>query len=134
MLPWELRKRQFLPVNQNLSSVHFSLAKFELVTRNLSLAMIWQMTYNHKLAKLCSATLSAKNMYSHCYYLIMFSDVTDLQQRHNPLNIPHVVEKIESNPLKGKSFRNRQDKTRQCFIWSLIQSYVYRLYLNNLKS
>ena len=27
----------------------------------------------------------------------------------------------------------RQDKTRQCFIWSLIQSYVYRLYPNNLK-
>ena len=27
----------------------------------------------------------------------------------------------------------REDKTRQCFIWSLIQSYVYRLYPNNLK-
>ena len=27
----------------------------------------------------------------------------------------------------------RQDKTRQCFIWSLIQSYAYRLYPNNLK-
>ena len=26
----------------------------------------------------------------------------------------------------------RQDKTRQCFIWSLIQSYVHRLYANNL--
>ena len=38
MLPWKLRKRQLLPVNQNLSSVHFSLAKFQLVTRNLSLA------------------------------------------------------------------------------------------------
>ena len=52
-----------------------------------------------------------KNMYSHCYYLIMFADVTDLKQRHNPLNIPHVVETIKSNPLKGKSFRNSQDKT-----------------------
>ena len=57
MLPWKLRKRQFLPVNQNLSSVHFSLAKFQLVSSNLSLAMIWQMTYNQKLPKLCSATL-----------------------------------------------------------------------------
>ena len=57
MLPWELRKRQFLPVNQNLSSVHFSLAKFQLVSSNLALAMIWQMTHNHKLPKLCSATL-----------------------------------------------------------------------------
>ena len=28
----------------------------------------------------------------------------------------------------------RQDKTRQCFIWSLIRSYVHRLYPNNLKS
>ena len=28
----------------------------------------------------------------------------------------------------------RQDKTRQCFIWSLTQSYVHRLYPNNLKS
>ena len=57
MLPWKLRKRQFLSVNQNLLSVHFSLAKFQLVSRNLSLAMIWQMTCNHKLPKLCSATL-----------------------------------------------------------------------------
>ena len=30
--------------------------------------------------------------------------------------------------------KTRQDKTRQCFIWSLTQSYVYRLYPNNLKS
>ena len=57
MLPWKLRKRQFLPVHQNFSSVHFSLAKFQLVNSNLSLAMIWQMTHNHKLPKLCSATL-----------------------------------------------------------------------------
>ena len=28
--------------------------------------------------------LSANNMYSHCSYLTMFGDVTDLQQRHNP--------------------------------------------------
>ena len=40
----------------NLSSVYFSLAKFQLVSCNLSLAMIWQMTYTHKLPKLCSAT------------------------------------------------------------------------------
>ena len=54
MLPWKLRKRQILPVNQNLSSVYFSLAKFQLVSCNLSLAIIWQMTYIHKLPKLCS--------------------------------------------------------------------------------
>ena len=57
MLPWKLRKRQILPVNQNLLSVYFSLAKFQLVSCNLSLAMVWHMTYTHKLLKLCSATL-----------------------------------------------------------------------------
>ena len=57
MLPWKLRQRQILPVIQNLSSVHFSLARFQLVRCNLSLAMIWQMTYTHKLPKLCSASL-----------------------------------------------------------------------------
>ena len=30
----------------------------------------------------------------------------------------------------GEKCHHRQDKTRQCFIWSLIQSYVYRLYLS----
>ena len=32
----ELRKRQILPVNQNFSTVYFSLAKFQLVSCNLS--------------------------------------------------------------------------------------------------
>ena len=58
MLPWKLQKSQILPVSQNLSSVYFSLAKFQLVSCNLSLAMIWQMTYTQKLPKLCSATLT----------------------------------------------------------------------------
>ena len=58
MLPWKLRKCQILPVNQNLSSVYFSYAKFQLVSCDPSLAIIWQMTYTHKLPKLCSATLS----------------------------------------------------------------------------
>ena len=55
MLPWKLRKRHILPVNQNLSSMYFSLAKSQLVSCNLSLAMIWQIIYTHKLPKLCSA-------------------------------------------------------------------------------
>ena len=58
MLPWKLRRRQILPVSHNLLSVYFSPAKFQLVSCNLSLAMIWQMTYTHKLPKLCSATLT----------------------------------------------------------------------------
>ena len=57
MLPWKLRKRHILPVNQNLSTVYLLLVKFQLVSCNLSFAMIWQMTYTHKLPKLCSATL-----------------------------------------------------------------------------
>ena len=57
MLPWKLRKCQILPVNQNLSSIYFPLAKFQLVSCNPSLAIIWQMTYTQKLPKLCSATL-----------------------------------------------------------------------------
>ena len=56
-LPWKLQKRQILTVNQNLLSVYFSLAKFQLMSCNLSLAMNWQMTYTYKLPKLCSATL-----------------------------------------------------------------------------
>ena len=61
MLPWKLRKRQFLTVNQNLL-VYFSLAKFQPVSCNLSLAMIRQMTYTHKLRKLCSATLKHEEL------------------------------------------------------------------------
>ena len=57
MLPWKLLRHQSLPVNQNLLSVYFSVAKFQLVSWNLSLAMIWQMTYPHKLPKQCSVTL-----------------------------------------------------------------------------
>ena len=59
MLPWKLQKRQILPVNQNLSSVYFSLSKFQLVSCYLSLAMIGQMTHTHKLPELCSATLTS---------------------------------------------------------------------------
>ena len=57
MLPWKLRKRHILPASQILLSVYFSLAKFQLVSCNLSLAMIWQRTYTHELPELCSATL-----------------------------------------------------------------------------
>ena len=62
MLPWKLRKRQILPVNQNLSSVYFSLAKFQLVSCNLSLTIIWQMTYTYKLPELYSATLTPRTL------------------------------------------------------------------------
>ena len=41
---------------------------------------------------------------------------------------------INHSNLSLTTVLTRQDKTRQCFMWSLIQSYVYRLYPNNLKS
>ena len=37
--------------------MYFLFTKFQFVSCNLSLAMIWQMTYTHKLPKLCSSTL-----------------------------------------------------------------------------
>ena len=47
----ETKKTSILPVNQDLSSVYFSLAKL-FVSCKLSLAMFRQMTYTHKLPKL----------------------------------------------------------------------------------
>ena len=35
----------------------------------------------------------------------IFGDVTDVQQRHHPQNIPHLVEKMKSFLMKAKSFR-----------------------------
>ena len=34
----------------------------------------------------------------------LFVGITDLQQRHHPQSIPHIVEKIK-HPLKAKSSR-----------------------------
>ena len=53
MLPWKLRKRQILPVNQPLSSVYFLLAKFSACELNHLANDIYS-----KLPKLCSTTLS----------------------------------------------------------------------------
>ena len=55
---FKLDKQKNLPINQNLSLVYFSPAKFQLVSCNLLVAMIWHTTYTHKLPKLCSATLN----------------------------------------------------------------------------
>ena len=61
MLPWELQKRHILPVDQNLSSVYFSLAKFQLVSCNLSLAMIWQKNIYSQTAKTVLSHLKSNN-------------------------------------------------------------------------
>ena len=49
----------------------FSLAKFQLVSCNLSLDIIWQRTYTQKLPKLCSATLKTKKKKNsfNCHYI-----------------------------------------------------------------
>ena len=73
MLPWKLRKRQILPVNQNLSSVYFSPAKFQLVSSNLSLATIWQKTHSQ----------SAKTVFSHLKFLYSVKPT----QRHDDIVI-----------------------------------------------
>ena len=36
----------------------------------------------------------------------MLNDLTDLQQRHHPYNIPCLLEKVKGFPLVAKSFRN----------------------------
>ena len=36
----------------------------------------------------------------------LVGDVTGLQQRHHPKNIPHLVKKMKGFPLKAKSFQN----------------------------
>ena len=36
----------------------------------------------------------------------MLGDLTDLQQRHHPYNIPCLLEKVKGFPLVAKSFRN----------------------------
>ena len=56
----ETTKTSHFTCRSNHLSVYFSLANFQLVSCNLSLAMIWQMTYTHKLPKLCSATLKSE--------------------------------------------------------------------------
>ena len=90
---WKLRKRHILPVSQNISSVYFSLAKFQLVGCNLSLAMIWQMIYTHKLPKLCSATL--KGM---CHQLHVFVCLKS-QLRAKQICPPSII----SNVVKNKN-------------------------------
>ena len=49
---------------------------------------------------------------------------------------PKILLHLRSTPLPHFHlfWKLDQDKTRQCFIWSLIQLYVHRLYPNDLKS
>ena len=53
----ETKKTSNFTCQPKRPSVYYSLAKFQLVSCNLSLAMIWQNGYTQKLPRLCSATL-----------------------------------------------------------------------------
>ena len=100
MLPWKVRKHQILPVNQNLSSVYFSLAKFQLVSCNISLAMIWQITYTYKLPKLCSATLTGHNLLQNvCYFPSIDATPILLNSVWCVLGFSHDVTKIQTKKL-----------------------------------
>ena len=86
MLPGKLRKLKILPVNQNILSVYFSPSKFQLVSCNLFLVMVYKMTFNtHKLPKLCLATIISnysderRGIKSSTYGIITYLDYMLLQ-------------------------------------------------------
>ena len=107
MMPWKLRKRRILPNSQNFSSAYFSLAKFQLVSCNLSLAMIWQMTYTHKLPKLCSATLSSNENDSNVWIVLnKIRRNTDELLEENRAMRRQYRELKESLDFKNGTFRN----------------------------
>ena len=89
----ETTKTSNFTCHSNRSSVYCSLAKFQLVGCNLSLAMIWQMIYTHKLPKLCSATL--KGM---CHLLHVFVCLKS-QLRAKQICPPSII----SNVVKNKN-------------------------------
>ena len=103
ILPWKLRERQILPVKQNLLSVYFSLAKFQLLSCNLFLAMTWQMTYTRKLPKLCSAILSIK------LRLIVMSTNLEYRERQR-----QGKEKIGDRPAKLKRVTRKFSDVSRC--------------------
>ena len=87
MLTWKRRQRQISPVNQILSSVYFSLAKFQLVTCNLSFAMIRQ---NNEIYLQTAKTMSATLIWTPNYYgqftLSLGKESPFISLKFNPLN------------------------------------------------
>ena len=69
----------------------FSLAKFQLVSCNVPLAMIWQMTYTHKLPKLCSATL--KGLCRQLHILVCLKS----QLRAKQICLPSIISNVTNN-------------------------------------
>ena len=75
------------------SSVYFSLAKFQLVSCNPSLAMIWQMTCTHKLPKLClaSSVQLIRFSLSICFDVSYYSQTTLIQTLRGSYKVPFIV-------------------------------------------
>ena len=114
MFPWKLRKRQILPVSQNLSSVYFLFAKFQLVSCNLSFAIIWQMTYTQKLPKLCSATLT------------VISTNLEYRTRERQRNRESKRQISEAQREKGgQRSRARDNKKETFFCWKNSMKILY---------
>ena len=83
-----MKTSQFTCRSKSFISIFFT-CQFQLVSCNLSLAMIWQMTYTHKLPTLCSATLT----------LCELDDVTaDLYHAEWP-NKPRIIRHYKINML-----------------------------------
>ena len=74
-----------------ISVLYFSLAKFQLVRCNLSLATIWQMTYTHKLPKLCAAT---SNIFT-CSSQSEFTDWRSCQKGNVKPFVPWITKAME---------------------------------------
>ena len=112
MLPWKLQKHQILPFTQNLSSVYFSLAKFQLVSGNLSLAMIWQMTYTHKLPKLYSPTLQHPQSQNREFNLIN-NNTEEKSLRHDAM----VAKLLDLNKAWSCKYGRKKKQNKDEKIW-----------------
>ena len=113
----------------------FSLAKFQLVSCNVPLAMIWQMTYTHKLPKLCSATL--KGLCRQLHILVCLKS----QLRAKQICLPSIISNVTNNKnelwktVRLTSFQKTTIATRfnllqVCFFrasFSILLCYLYFL-------
>ena len=95
MLPWKLRKRHILPVNQNLSSV--SACELQPFSCHDLANYIYQEpgrapAYTHKLPDLCSATLIGA---CHGTSYRIHSSSTD-QRIRNPVSLESGFQSVES--------------------------------------
>ena len=148
MLSWKLRKRQILPANENFSLVYFSLAKFQLVTCNLSLAMIWKTTYTQTAKTVfrhlnwykCFLTQNFSPLFCHKYlsYLLwslFYGRCRDAQENNNESFLPcsFGVVKVKLKRLWQNDPRFAQVKFWCAFVLAFSSDRINKLTLNCLK-